>query len=137
MVDGEDRTDTPIGTIQSLSSLIATEYMLSGYSLTEEDIKTALIIDFAIYSAWGKTYAKENNLAVSLDQNQIVSFGDWAVLEQLVKAHCDLIQAQRVEATGSLGGERFGLTVSEANQIYNSAKESMKKEAFVEKPYVI
>jgi hypothetical protein len=129
--------DSPLGTLGTLSQIITTEYSLSGYSLTVDDVKTSLIVDFTLYAGWGKTYAKENNLPVSLDENQLISFGDWAVLEQVVKAHCDLIQAQRVEATGSLGGERFGLTVGEATQNYNLAKETMKKEAFIEEPFII
>ena len=58
-------------------------------------------------------------------------------MEPVIRAHCDFIQSQRVEGTGSLGGERFGLSVSEAKQAYADAKLEMKKEAFVESPFTL
>lgn len=131
----ETEGDSPLGTIATLSQLIANEYELSGFSLTDDDLNTILTVDFALYAGWSTPYSTLNGIGTPLDATQIISFGDWAVLENVVKAHCELVQAQRVEGTGSLGTERFGISVSEATTNYNMAKEAMKKEAFVEPPF--
>lgn len=132
-----DGKDSPLGNVMTISSLVANEFALVGYSLTDLDVQPALIANFAVYAGWNTPYTKENNLPTPLDESQIISFNDWAVLEPLVRAHCELLQAQRVDGTGSLGNERFGLSVSEATQNYNLAKETMKKEAYVEPPFTL
>ena len=133
----QDGKDSPLGNILTVSALVAHEFSMAGYSLTDLDVQSALIADFAIYAGWNTPYSKENNLPTPVDETQIISFNDWAVLEPLVRAHCELLQSQRVEGTGSLGNERFGLSVSEATQNYNLAKENMKKEAYVEPPFTL
>lgn len=132
----QDGKDSPLGNVITVSALVANEFTMVGYSLTDLDIQSALISDFALYAGWCTPYTKENFLETPLDETQVISFNDWAVLEPLVRAHCELLQAQRVEGTGSLGNERFGLSVSEATQNYNLAKETMKKEAYVEAPFI-
>ncbi|MBU3845855.1 MAG: hypothetical protein H9855_02550 [Candidatus Acinetobacter avistercoris] len=133
--DQGEHQDGVLGTIATLSQLLANEYAISGYSLTEVDIEIALCTDFILYSGWATSYVQEQKLETTADATQIISFNDWSVLETLVRAHCELIQAQRVEGTGSLGGERFGLSVSEASQNYINAKAEMKKEAYIEPPF--
>lgn len=113
------------------------EYGLLGYSLTVEDIEIALINDVRFYAGWEETYQQEKGESSVIDRSYKLAVNEWAVLEPVIRAHCDFIQAQRVEGTGSLGGERFGLTVSEASQNYSNAKDVMKKEAFVEGPFTI
>ena len=67
----------------------------------------------------------------------IISISEWAIIEPVIRAHCDLIQANRVEAMDSLGGERFGLSVSEATMGFTEAKREMESKTFVEEPFFI
>lgn len=125
------------GTIASLSQALYLEYALMGYSTTQEDISTALMLDFSVYAGWATTATQEQGLETEIDENHKISMTEWAVLEPVVRAHCDWVQSQRVEGTGSLGGERFGLSVSEAKMAYTEAKAEMKKESFVEPPFTL
>ena len=125
------------GTIASLAEALYLEYALMGYSTTAEDISTAIMLDFAFYAGWATTTTQELGIETEIDENHSISFTEWAILEPVIRAHCDLIQSQRVEGTGSLGGERFGLSVSEAKQAYADAKLEMKKDAFVEAPFTL
>lgn len=125
------------GTIAELSDALFNEYGLSGYSITPDDILTALIADFKLYAGWATTYTQAKGLTTVIDGTQVVEIGEWAILDPLIRAHCELIQANRMEATGSLGGERFGLTVSEASQQYTQAKLEAEKNAFVEEPFFL
>jgi len=127
--------ESEAGSIASLSDALFTEYGLSGYSLTPEDVETALIADFKVYAAWGTTTAQLKGTPSQLNRDYVISLSEWGLIEPVIRAHCELIQAQRVEGTGSLGGERFGLSVSEATANYKEAKEDLKKNAFVEAPF--
>ncbi|MDR6630385.1 hypothetical protein J2X86_002440 [Acinetobacter lwoffii] len=129
--------DSEAGTIASLSDQLFNEYGLSGYSLTPSDIETALIADFKVYAGWVTTATQARGQGTTLDGTQSVELGEWAILETVIRAHCELIQAQRMEATASLGGERFGLSVSEASQKYSDAKLEAEKKAFIEEPFFI
>lgn len=125
------------GTIASLAETLYMEYALMGYSLNAFDIETALKLDFAFYAGWATTETQEKGQTTTIDDTHTIALSEWAVIEPVVRAHCEWIQSQRVDATGSLGGERFGLSVSEAKQEYTTAKMDMKKEAFVEAPFTL
>lgn len=125
------------GNIASLADILFTEYALSGYSLTPDEVTTALIADFKLYAGWASTYTQDQGLTTEVDGTQILSFAEWGILEPVIRAHCELIQANRMEGTGSLGGERFGLSVSEASPMYAEAKEKMKSDSFVEEAFFI
>lgn len=125
------------GTIASLSDMLFNEYVLSGYSLTPDDIKPALIADFKVYAGWCSTYTQNKGLTTVLDDTQILSVSEWSIIEPVIRAHCELIQANRMEATASLGGEHFGLSVSEATTNYIEEKKDMESKTFVEEPFFI
>lgn len=127
--------DSEAGTIASLSNQLFNEYGLSGYSLTPSDIETALIADFKVYAGWATTATQARGMVTEIDGTQSIELGEWVVIEPVIRAHCELIQAQRMEATASLGGERFGLSVSEAAQKYSDAKLEAEKKAFIEEPF--
>lgn len=122
-------------TIATLSNIMFEEYGLLGYSLDAEDVCTALINDFRFYAGWEETHQQRSGALSTINPEYVLSLGEWAIIEPVLRAHCDFIQAQRVESTASLGGERFGLTASEASQNYKEAKEQMKREAFIEEPF--
>ena len=67
--------------------------------------------------------------------NLILEGFEYAIIEPCFSANCDLIQAQLVEGSRSMGGDGFGLSVSEAEQAYREAKELMPKNAFVAPPF--
>ncbi len=121
--------------IASLADALFAEYGLLGYSLVPEDICTALINDMRFYAGWEATEQQDLGKTIKLDENYPVALHEWAVLEPVIRAHCDFIHAQRMESAGSQGMERFGLSASEASQSYQNAKLEMKKEAFVEQPF--
>jgi hypothetical protein len=124
------------GAIHALAELLSSHYMAIGYSLAKEDIIEVLKTDFLFYAGWAITKSQLQT-SFLIDQNSVISVGEWGILEAVVRAHINFIQAQRMEASGAMGGDRFGLTSSEAEQAYSLAKETMKKEAFVETPFTI
>jgi hypothetical protein len=75
----------------------------------------------------GDYFAQSKGTATQLNKDYVLSLSEWGLIEPVIRAHCELIQAQRVEGTGSLGGERFGLSVSEATANYKEAKEDLKE----------
>lgn len=129
--------ESEAGTIASLSENLFIEYGLAGYSLSPEEVELALIADFKLYAGFKTTYTQNKGLVTTLDKTQMLSVMEWAIIEPVIRAHCEMIQANRVEATGSLGGERFGLSVSEANQLYTDAKREMEPKTFFEEPIFI
>lgn len=126
------------GSILELAVLLEEHYLTQGYSLTREDIAEALRLVYLFYSAWATTQEQVEAVTPStIGDNTIVSVPEWGIIEPVLRAYLDCMQAQRMEGTASLGVERFGLSVSEAKQAYSVSQEEMKKNAFVEKPFTI
>lgn len=124
------------GTISTLADLLTDHYMSMGYSLVKEDIVEVLKIDFLFYASWAITKG-QLTASLPINQDSEISVGEWGIIEPVIRAHINHIQAQRVEASGSMGGERFGLSAAEAEQAYSLTKENMKKDAFVEEPFTV
>lgn len=124
------------GTISEIAQILADYYQYKGYSTTKEDIEEILVLDFLFYAAWATTEGQSRSTQI-IDKSAVISVSEWGILDPVVRAHCDYLQSQRVEASGSIGMQHFGLTSSEANQIYMNAKEEMKKTAFVEAPFLV
>ena len=124
------------GSVQELASLMAEYYQFKGYSITQEDLEEIIVLDFLYYAAFAITAGQSKSDQI-IDKNAVISVSEWGVLDPVIRAHCDYLQAQRVEASGSIGMQHFGLTSSEANQIYLNAKEEMKKNAFIEEPFLV
>ncbi|OTG87878.1 hypothetical protein [Acinetobacter sp. ANC 3813] len=135
--DQGQHQDSEAGTIATLSEKLAIELGLCGYSLTSEDIEIALAADFLFYAGWNSTYTQRNRLNSPMDETQLISVNEWVVIEPVIRAHCELMQAQRMEGTGSLGVERFGMSVSEAQPAYAAAKMDLPKISFVEPPFIL
>lgn len=125
------------GTIASLAASLVAEYALSGYSLFNTEVETALINDVLFYAGFQSTVKQKRNFPAVLDNSYMLYVNEWAVIKPLIQAHCEVLQAKRMESTASLGTERFGLSVSEAEQGYTLAMENLPKNAFVSKPVVI
>lgn len=134
--DGKYKVSTG-GKIAVLASALYDEYGTIGYSVTIEDISIAIQNDFRFYAGWQQTHSQYLGEESLIDENTELSIDEWAVLEPVVRAHCDWMQANRVEGTQSLGGDHFGLSVSEASSNYALAKKDMQKEAFCEPPFTM
>ena len=122
------------GSVTELSKLVENLLSLSGYSLGEDDIKTVILAECKHYSGWAVFEAHKTGV-IEINDALILESYEWSILEPAINAHIDLLQAQRMEAIRSLGAQEFGISVSEARQIYREERDAMPKMAFVEEPY--
>ena len=76
-------------------------------------------------------------IPVMIDQNLTIDAYEWSIIEPVVRAHCDLLQARLVEGSRSLGGDGFGIQVSEAQQNYTMERDKLPRLAFVAPPYTL
>lgn len=137
VVDGIYPTTT-VGTVQTLAQALYDELIMSGYSLTIEDVQLVVNCEAKYYSGWASFETQYTAVAaIPLDLTLPIDAYEWSFLEPLCRAHCDLLQAQRVEGSRSLGGEQFGLQVSEAKQLYDVEREKLPKLAFIAPPYTL
>ena len=107
----------------------------SGYSLLLADVEKVILAETQIYAAWALLECQKQQQSSLLDHDTTLHAYEWAIIEPVARAHCDLLQARLVEGSRSLGGDGFGLQVSEAQQNYLQAKEMLAKSAFVAPPY--
>ena len=132
-------TDNPrltVGTIAELSTTLHAELQMSGYSLLLEDVRDVVLSEAANYAAWASFEQQRFiNAPIQLDDTLPIDAYEWSMIEVVCRAHCDLLQAIRMEGSRSLGTENFGLTVSEARQIYQEQRDLLPKNAFIEPPY--
>ncbi|MFC4953077.1 hypothetical protein [Acinetobacter puyangensis] len=124
------------GTIETLATQLHDELSGAGYSLLIDDVINIALMEAQYYSAWAVLEAQRNaTMIIPFDKNITLEAYEWAVIDPVLRAHCDLVQSRLVEGSRSLGGDGFGLSVSEANQIYLEARKTMQLEAFVEPPF--
>ena len=134
--DGTGKFRAVAGTISELAALYHQKLTLKGYSLLQEEIQAAFIEEVKRYAGWQSlTCQKSSVVPIAVDEHLILEAFEWVIIEPCVKANCDLIQAALVEASRSMGGDGFGMSVSEAEQAYEAEKEKMPKNAFVQPPF--
>ncbi len=115
--DGTGKFRAVAGTISELAALYHQKLTLKGYSLLPEDVETAFIEEVKRYAGWQSlTCQKSSAVPIAVDEHLILEAFEWVIIEPCVKANCDLIQAALVEASRSMGGDGFGMSVSEAEQ---------------------
>lgn len=134
-------TDYPrltVGTIAELSTTLHAELQMSGYSLLFEDVRDAVLCEAQLYAGWA-TFEEQRfaNAAIELDESLPIDAYEWVFIEPVVRAHCEMLQAIRMEGSRSLGTESFGLSVSEARQIYNEQRDLLPKNAFISAPFTM
>ena len=123
------------GSIQQLSEELYKEYQLSGYSILLDDIVRAFLDEAKYYAGWAVLDCQTKaTTSIELNETIELSGDEYVIIQPLVKAHCDLLQARLVEATRGLGVESYGLSVSEAQQNYNEKKDALPKLAFCMAP---
>lgn len=106
------------------------ELVLSGYSLSVEDVMAVVMAAIYQLAGWGR-------FDDDISPNMSLLMDDWVIIEPVIRAHCDLIQARRMEGVQSLGMTTFNILASEALSLYNQAIETMKKEAFCQEPFTV
>ncbi|SDB86908.1 hypothetical protein [Acinetobacter boissieri] len=123
------------GTLTAFAQQLHQELSLTGYSLLLEDMLHALQLDAQYYASWAVLEVQNNStVPILINENTPLQLYEWAIIEPVFRSHCDLLQARLVEGSRSLGGDGFGLSVAEANQLYTESKKIMQNEAFIEPP---
>lgn len=136
------------GSITDLCDKLYDELLTSGSSLMRSDVTQFYLEETRRYVAWaGGLQIKANDDKaddltddlewLSVDENTILTTDEWAIIDPVVRAHCDLLQAQRMEGAQQLGVAMSGLSTSEAKQMYREAIEQMEKKAFQCEPFSI
>lgn len=130
------------GTIRQFSQNLYDELLTSGYSLLPEDVENIALNDVKLMASWARLDAQLSDdcacngfFNLTLDISLLAD--EWAVIIPVIRAHCDLLQARRMEGSAAMGVQPFGIQSSEALQLYNNAIEQMKKEAFCHTPFSI
>ena len=130
------------GVIGEYCNVLYDELLTSGYSLLLEDVQDIVLSDVRKMAGWGhlecQLVADETAiLTFDIDLSTVLLADEWVVVEPVVRSHCDLVQARRMEGSQALGVMAFGIQSSEALQNYNMAVETMKKEAFHHAPFSV
>lgn len=150
---GKDMTDSTdneviIGTLKDAAKALYDELLTSGSSLLLEDVLKVFMKSTEHYVTWsGKKLLNKINDAdpeptsildlSSVKSSTLISRTDWSIMETLVRAHCDLVQAKRIEGMQGLGLNTTAMSSSEARGYYDEALKEMKKEAFQCEPYTV
>lgn len=133
------------GKIKDFCLKIYDELLTSGYSLLLEDIENIALEDIRFLASWTRLdcqyvdderlLPKPNFIELTLDTPLLAD--EWAIVLPVIRSHCDLLQARRMEGSQALGIMPFSLASAEALNHYKEAKELMKKEAFCHTPFSI
>lgn len=134
--NGTHYPDAEAGTIESLSLHLQLELTNNGYSLLDDDVLRIYITEAQYYAAWAtlECQKKATSLFILDKGIELMAF-EWAIMDPVIRAHCDMVQAHLIEACASLGWPGFTLTVPEATQIHKDEREKLQKAAFCEKPF--
>ncbi|WOE40054.1 hypothetical protein [Acinetobacter chinensis] len=134
----DDSSIAPViiaGTLSQMSLKLHNQLMLKGYSLLHEDVLQVFINETCKYAAWQTLTAQRNSTQIiEVDESLVLQGFEWLLIEPSVRAGCDVIQANLVDASGSLGMEHFGLSVSEAEQALKDENQKLGRAAFVQPP---
>lgn len=133
-----------IGSLQDASDELYEELLTSGSSVLLSDIVKIMITNTKKYAGWSgelqhcpKADASCDKPLLTITANTVLGVDDWLIIEPVVRAHCDLVQARRMEGAQNLGVQPAGMLSSEALQYYKEALEIMKREAFQCQPFSV
>lgn len=133
-----------IGTIQDAANDLYDELLTTGSSLLLSDVIKVFVINTKKYAGWSGELqhcpASDKSCDKPLlvvDENTVLGVDDWIIIEPVIRAHCDLVQARRMEGAQNLGVQPAGASSSEARQLYDEAVTAMKREAFQFQPFSI
>lgn len=132
-----------IGTLQDAAEELYEELLTTGSSVLLSDVVKILVTNTKKYAGWSgelQHYPSVNDdekPLLIIDANTVLGVDDWLIIEPVIRAHCDLVQARRMEGAQGLGVQASGMMTSEALQLYKDAIEVMKKEAFQCQPFSV
>jgi hypothetical protein len=131
-----DYPHATVGTVAEIAERLHAELQMSGYSLLFDDVQDILLEEAKFYAGWA-TFEEQRfaNAPIMLDADFKIDAYEWAFIKPVVTAHCEWLQAQRSEASRSLGTEGFGMSVSEARGLYEQQRELLPKNAFIAPPF--
>ena len=122
-----------IGTIQDAAQELYDELLTTGSSVRLSEVVKVLITNTKKYAGWSgelqhyPSDSADDKPLLTITANTVLGVDDWLIIEPMVRAHCDLVQARRMEGAQGLGVQPTGMTTSEALQLYKDALELMKK----------
>ncbi|WP_230657789.1 hypothetical protein [Psychrobacter sp. I-STPA10] len=135
------------GTINEIAQTLYDELLTSGSSLMLSEVTKFLIEDTKKYVGWaGGLQIKPDdidgdltNSLVVLDINETTQLAtdEWVIIEPVLRAHCEVLQAGRMEGAQGLGVAPSGPSKSEADMLYKEAVLQMQKEAFQCEPFTV
>lgn len=133
-----------MGTINDVANSLYDELVTSNSSATIDDVIKVIVTNTEKYAGWSGEMqhcpsADKNckSPLLTITVNTVIGVDDWIVIEPVVRAHCNLVQARRMEGFQGLGGQVSGLSSQEAEMDYREALERMKKEAFQFQPFTV
>ena len=132
-----------IGTIQDAAQELYDELLTTGSSVRLSEVVKVLITNTKKYAGWSgelqhhPSVKDDDKPLLIVTANTVLGVDDWLIIEPMVRAHCDLVQARRMEGAQGLGVNPTGITTSEALQLYRDSIEQMKREAFQGQPFSV
>ena len=133
-----------IGSLQDAATELYDELLTTGSSVLLSDVVKIMIVNVKKYAGWSgelQHCPKDDESCVkpllTITANTVLGVDDWIIIEPVVRAHCDLVQARRMEGAQGLGVQPAGMSSSEALQYYKESLETMKREAFQCQPFSI
>ena len=132
-----------IGTIQDAAQELYDELLTTGSSVRLSEVVKILITNTKKSAGWSgelqhyPSVKDDDKPLLTITANTVLGLDDWLIIEPMVRAHCDLVQARRMEGAQGLGVQQTGMMTSEALQLYKDAIEVMKKEAFQCQPFSV
>lgn len=132
------------GTIQDIADQLYDELLTTGSSAMLSDVIKILILNTEKYAGWSgelQHCPKDDESCVKpllvITENTVIGMDDWVIIDPVVRAHCDLVQARRMEGAQGLGVQPSGMSSSEALQYYKEALDVMKRESFQCQPFSV
>lgn len=127
-----------LGTAGELSLSLHAELEGKGYSLIAEEVWDKVEDGIKLYAAYATFEVQLNSsVPVALNASLPIYAHEWAHIETLVRAECDLIQATRMEADRSTGMEGFGLDVNTATSNRQQIRDAFPHAVYVHEPEMI
>lgn len=124
-----------IGTLDELAIQVGTTLLSAGSSVLPHDVLQIIKTETLFYMGYCDLDAHVGVTLPLVTDDLRLNASEWAVIQPVVIAGCKLLQAERMEASGSIGAERFGLDVGTAQQLYDTARLELPNNAFVQPPY--
>lgn len=120
--------------VTDLANGLYEELLFNGDAVTIDDVKKSIVDHLRLMAGWQMLTHRQD----SLDTDDImIEYGEWAILQPVVRTHLDYVQAKRMEGSRAINGEAFGKDVNSAYQDYKFELDELPKKSFCEKPFYI